>query len=625
MRTNSLRPTLWAAWLISCVVVDALAQGQGWADLPLESIRVPLIQQLEQAKFDAPSHAELDDHQQAAASAISQLEQRLRNEEHGEGWQDYLRLESLRSRLLTSGPAITWTEVDVTRLRLDLDKARERLIRNHPGVETASLVRLRDALHALSLALRLKHDKAVSHRFERVRNDMLERLQSKDVGLVQQRREIVRAASWLDEFGQAQEAVSLLRPYCAHPNVVVRLTAGAIEAVTKNEVRKTEPINRSSDGRRITGEALVTGNVWMAPAAPLRDAHLQVVFDGSVRSTLDGKQDPVSFRMVGDTDLRVRQPILMRPEQFLLQAVETQSRTRVHSERIAVGVDGVVGRIIRRLAVREMQDERSTTEAELDKGTRDRFVASFREDVADQINKNHARFEDGILLPLARMDLQSRTLGFESDGDSLQLAMLVNGGFGLGASGNPNLPSASTADIQIAIHETSFNRVAQRFLAGEIITDLASLARKVGTSLPEGLEESALNQFEVRFADFQPITATFEGGQMRFTCRADAYRVGSVQLVGMNIIIAYQITAEDGNLRFALADKPRVVAPESGRSGRFYVQKNILSRRLQAELPVHRAFPGFQLEDLGQELGELQFVHAACDDGWLQVSMKGDR
>ena len=174
-----------------------------------------------------------------------------------------------------------------------------------------------------------------------------------------------------------------------------------------------------------------------------------------------------------------------------------------------LGVD-----LIRKIAKKAIAKEHPAARRDLDKKSREKFVKQFQGDVAEEMLEAWNDLQSDLFAPLDRLDVRPKDFDFKTNASGLVARMTINGGFGLGATSPPDEPPL-IGDLGVSIHESVINRMAQRMLAGETITDFQKLAKSSGVKLtPEQIEEIP-DDVSIRLAERPPRHRAIRGRRAR--------------------------------------------------------------------------------------------------------------
>jgi len=644
MNRTDIRGRMLAVGLIAAALMPCSAQEPDWLRLA------------EQASFERPSQDQWEEARKNASAVVASVDAYLRQTDPSHQWRHYLNLAPVQSAIVDlrlPDPPLPATADDVddasefddadSPIGRTVDPAIKairttlgRTIGNHPGLERPLVIAMRRAIQELLEVHQRISQASLEDRFDDKRLQLVKIFSDTQVTRdAQWYRVVLPLVSWMDENGQATKLSDAAKRHWSRPNLHARISDSALARITERVVNETEPIRQWDDGRLITGQAVATGLARMIPVSPpislsspslisADRAECRIVFDGDIRSTLNGSEGPVRFRLAGLTRLHVEQPVFMSESAFDLQPTLPASSTNLWTDRVATKRNGIASRLIRKIATKMIAKEHPQAREDLDNESREKFVEQFQEDVATEMLEAFADLQEDVFTPLDRYDVRPNDFQFSTDASQLGVAMTLNGGFGLGAPLPPR-PQTIAGDLGVRLHETVVNRLAQRMLAGERVDDFQKLAASSGVNLtPEQLEEIP-RDIAIVFADDRPITARFENDVLELTVRGRRYELGRANLVAMNAVVRYRVRVEAGHLHLELDGPPEVLPPKSGKSGRFFLQRNVLAKRMEKELPETADVQGFELPEPADRLGRAEFSSVDANDGWLNIQFQGTR
>ncbi|MEM6364350.1 MAG: hypothetical protein AAF745_07985 [Planctomycetota bacterium] len=575
-----------------------------------------LLSLFAEASYQPPTPASLTLARSEATTRLQDVESYLLQHDPSGQWRLYLQLDALAN-------ALSVGELSEA-ARAVIDEAYDRMFANIPGLETPAILSLRRSLRTVIQVDAHLQQTELADVFRVKQRELVSRLGEPDsVRNLNWFRDVQALIAWFDEHEQAATAVVAAKALFSRPNMIAAISAPALAQVTRRPVDESEPICEMSDGRLIHGRAVATGVAEMIPSTA-DPAQCRIVFDGQVRSTLNGSEGPVVFRLGGLTRLHVEQPVTLSVDAFAMQSTLPNASTQLWTDRVATKRQFPGSRLVRSIARRMIAKERPVARQSLNENSRDQFVEQFQADVAAEMAEAFAEFQSELISPLDRLDVRPDDLQFVGMPDRLQTRMTLTGGYGLGAPGHVSSRMQET-DLAVSIHESVVNRLAQRLLAGETFTDLAQLAQTSGIELTDEQLAKLPDDFAITFSDQQPVTARIEDDVIEITVRGAGYEVGGAVLVAMNATIRYRVVVEEGHLVLLLDGEPVVTPPADGESGRFYLQKNVLEKRLINELPSRATIDPIEFPPPADRLGLGRFASAIVDAGWFQIQIDGDR
>ncbi|MCM2374317.1 hypothetical protein [Aporhodopirellula aestuarii] len=605
--------------------------------------------------FDRPTSSEFESARHQALDALNELVLYLGEGSNAEAWKQFLQLGELRE-LLTTLPTPTFAPIDFDAPDVEpsesetdyLEQIQQirvvaaRLIGKHEGLERGVITRLRESIKDVVLASELMVDATLEESFNSRRDAIVELLASPHQNDLAFYRELLPLASWMDQYGQAVSWTPYAKSSWSRPNLRLSISAAAMRHVTMRPIREIKPIDECDDGRRITGRALVIGTAYMAPVNSVftgisynQPPQCQILFDGNIESTLNGSEGPVSFGLIGNTLMRAQTPVMLSTNGFTVLPIQTSSSTHLRTRHVSTRRNGVGSRLIRKIATNVIEKKQPESQRNLDIGAVERFSKSFMEDVAQEILEAEMDFKSDVLAAMDRADIRPIDFHFVGSAEKLKIDMTLNGGFGLGAPPLspppiiPHLPTFSPRadpDMTIQLHESVVERVAQRMLAGETISDFSALFKSAGLPISEEQDDEIPDDILIELTDDLPVKARFENDTLELVVRCDRFQVGRASPIAVDFTLRYHVRIEAGNVKFELLDDPKVTPPENRRAGvRFYTLKNVVARRLKKDVPKEQTIDGFDLDPPADRLGHLSFDTAEVKDGWMTLTLRGDR
>ncbi|MFG0291001.1 MAG: hypothetical protein ACF8CQ_22730 [Rhodopirellula sp. JB044] len=624
------------------------------------------LSRIAQAAYFRPTTEDFESDRRRAINAVADLDRYLGYGSNADAWKRFLKLQELNDQLL-SIPVPTFSPIDFDDRDLQLTDTQQdyldqfqtirelaaRMMGKHQGLERGPIASARESIKRLVLTSELMVDATLEKGFQSRRDEIVELLMSPHREDQTFYRTLQPLASWMDQYGQATEWTTAAKSLWSRPNLRINVSAAAMRQVTLRPIRETEPIEECEDGRRIHGRALVTGVAYMVPSESSQPIswgvghssadmtswqarpQCQIVFDGNIESTLNGSDGPVSFGLIGHTRVNGYTPVILETDRFTVLPIQTSSSTRLRTRHVSTRRNGIGSRLVRKIATNVIEKKRPESQRELNKGAVERFSTAFMEDVTQEILEAEMDFKEDVLAALDRSDVRPSDLNFAGTGSHLEIGMTLNGGFGLGAPplalptvipGLPIYSACSAPDITIRLHESVVERLAQRMLAGETISDFATLVQSIGLPLTDEQAAEMPDDILIELARDLPVTARFEENTLELTVRCKRFQVGRASPIAVNFTVRYDVHVDAGNVKFEMIGDPKVTPPETKRAGiRFYTMKNVVARRLKKEIPKENTLDGFDLDAPGDRLGHLNFDTANVSQGWITLTMRGAR
>ena len=607
-----------------------------------------LTDRIRQATFQPISDATLQQRRDAASDALGQAESMLQHAGSGPSWRDYLLFDPLHDALASDA-------VDEDAIQA-VTATMYRLAGLHDGIERPQLTRLRTQLVDLRRGLILARrqldsaEKLAQHQldleqfpddpellgerpttlqqvFDERRSEFAELLDKmKSAGTPADMRRVAELTAWFQSHEQLTDVLPRIADRFGRANTQVDVSAPALSTITMRHVTEVEPIRENKDKVQVTGQAVLTGVATMHPISGQSPGECEVRFQGTVQSTMNGRQGPVSFTLSGDTVLTAQKRVIFAEDHFLTLAGTVQANSNLRTDQVCSKFRGGIGKLVRKIASKEIAKEQPQARNDLSRRSSDSFLKRFDEDIVEEIAEARRDFDLEVQRSLLRLNLQPRTLDFLTDPSKLTVAMRFDAG--LAQPAHSVLPQLATGDIGVTMHESTLGSICERIYAGRKIDDIRREFQVLGIKLSEKDKEQIPEGMGIHFADDRPIEVEFEANKISIVLRGQTWFLDKTPLVAMNVRFGYTLEQRNGMYVAVRSDDVQVTAPEGMRGGRFIQQMNVLQRRLLAELPAEFKFepiPATKLPDPVKRLGTLTVSKVQTAGGWLNAGLQGDR
>ncbi|QDS89227.1 hypothetical protein EC9_34240 [Rosistilla ulvae] len=631
MKFRSALPLLGLCWMLS-QTVDA----------------DDLIDRIRQSTFQPITDATLQQRRSEAVDALREADAMLQYAGSGPAWRDYLLFDPL-------GEALASDQVDDDAIEA-VTASMYRLAGLHDGIERPSLTRLRKHLVDLRSGLVLARRQSISAEkiaqfeidleqfpddpelladrpttlaqdFEKRRDEFADLLALQDHARTSAEiRRMAQLTEWFRSREQLAAELARVADRFGRANTNVDVSAAALATLTARQVTEVQPIRENKDKVQVTGQAVLTGVATMHPVSGTSPGQCEVRFQGTVQSTMNGRQGPVSFTLRGDTVLTAQKTVIFSEDQFLTLKGTAQANSNLRTEQVCSKFRGGIGKLVRRIAGNEIAKEQPQARHDLSNRTSDSFLKRFDEDIVEEIAEARRDFDIEVQRSLLRLNVQPQTFDFLTDPSKLTVALRFDAG--LSQPAYTALPKQAAGDIGVMLHESTVGSVCQRIYAGRKIDSIRREFQVLGIKLSEKDQEQIPEGMGIHFADERPIEVEFEGNKISIVLRGQTWFLENVPLVAMNVRFGYTVEQRDGMYVAVRGDDVQVTAPEGMRGGRFIQQMNVLKRRLLDELPADFKFepiPVAKLPDPVNRLGTLNIAEVQTNGGWLNAGLQGDR
>ncbi len=561
------------------------------------------------------------------------LREYLSSQPHGRTWVAYLRLEQLEGALRSyqEFAAAGQGDADEAR-RLDeglltaIGETLDALIGTEAGLERQPLLKMRDAIQAYRVARRLQAEgdglaNAVSEKLMEITSALVVLRRQDDA---QAAERLADACGWLARRHQAPQLLAALRDQYSRANLFVSLNGDTINALTEKPVYDVKPINETSNGATIRGQATVVGSVKLYPVQGVYGGELEARFLGYVDSDMHGSKGPVQFNLQGHTNLHVAKRIILTEDQFYVLPATTQASTDLRTGAVCTRFKRLLGKLVRGVARKEIEKQRPEASRELSQQAAEGFLEEFEK----ELNVELGSAKRDLDLNFTRLGFQPSRFEFHTNNQRLQVRLGLNGDMVVTAAPPPPAQTL-VGDVNVTLHQSAINRMFSQIYGGEVL-ELTELTRQLESgassdpsSPASGKPASDLPPFTITFAESQPLTAQFAGDRLILRMHGSRFLLDNdVILSGMIAEFVFRITREQDKIVLVREGRPKIEPPPSGRQIRFTLQRPKLRTELDRQLPQRIELASQQLPDeLGEKLGRLTISELTAQAGWLQASL----
>lgn len=183
--------------------------------------------------------------------------------------------------------------------------------------------------------------------------------------------------------------------------VVVRLTPDVFASALDKAVDLETQVDDVILGARVLGHAHTTGKPLVEFMEDPRTAGFHVVLHGTTASRTTGHKGPVTVRSRSETRFTATKQVLFDPEKgFYALPTRVNARTRTVTDGIATRRNGPIGRLIRRKAAEQVEENKPlTTEIARQKAER-RIAELFDQRMEPQIARlnQSLQFRESLLV-----------------------------------------------------------------------------------------------------------------------------------------------------------------------------------------------------------------------------------
>ena len=496
------------------------------------------------------------------------------------------------------------------------------------GLELAEFVAVRDALQNYHAAVANRTNEEFKEQVESRLDALADVLAEYAEPEPSATHRVEEHVVWLQRSQQAGHLTRLLRREYSRPNFLLQASEQLISAGIDDEVDDTTPLSDRILGTRIRGTGRTVGQVQAYLAANNHGAALEIVLTGTTNSNTVGRNGPVTIYTTGVTEVTGRKRIVIGADGLQPEPATAYCRTSTNINGISAG-SRMGSRLIEKIAWRRAGTQKGQAERIASGRAAGRVARRMDEQSRDFVRDANDSLLKKLRRPLEHRNAYPRSVRFHSTDDHLFLTATQASAMQLAA---PNKPPAASKknDLAVRLHESVVNNTAALALAGYTLSDerLVEIIEEADREVPEELQISDdKDPWSITFAWQQPVTATFDDQTVRIAVRGRKFTRGEDQELKkvMEISARYQLEKAAGGARLVRQGDIEVDFP--GREGkrlsvREVTFKTFMKKKFGAMFKSEFAGEGLQLPGRWADIGKLQLVELASQQGWLSLGWK---
>lgn len=606
-------PVAVAVLLLSLSTLSAF--GQGGRDLR---------QQIDDARtrFRPVDRNEVAARAAALQRALAALDHTLNRSRPGyaAGWKAYLRWDQLTENLRSDAD-----EVDVEALR----DTYERFRRNNRGLEMPQFLQARDRLRDYLEAVQASREAKLQDNYTATLDELVTHLNEYEANPTGVHGpEIGRTVSWLQSSGQAPELVSAVQHRFAYPNLYARASERFLAVGFSDRVDRVTPVSDVILGTSLRGTARFLANQSAATIPSARDARLNILLHGTVYSNNIGYNGPVTIRNSGVTSIAAAKQLIINEQGVFTAPATASGRTNstIHSISAKCG-------LIEKLAWKQAAKQKSEAEAIASSRAAGRIAGYINREAVGPVAKANAEFQEKFRWPLLRRGHAPQRMNVSSDHYGMGVEVLQ---MSRGQIAAPSRPPAmnSNHDLAVQAHESLVANFSEAAIGGLELTDekLAEMMQEATGSVPEELQITDDKEpWSITFADNFPISAAFDGNQVRLAVRANRFTRGRNEdgtvdqetkgLVEISATYAIERTdagatlTRQGDVEVDFVGEQQLGVAQVG-------TKTFLRRKFGSLFKPEIVGEGLKLQGRWERAGTLRLADVQADQGWIAVSWR---
>lgn len=557
----------------------------------------------------------------ALQRALADLDQMLARSQpaYAAGWKSYLRWNDLWQNL--SGDA---EEVDLSVLSDILARFR----RNNRGLEMPKFLAARDRLREYYDAVQASREAKLQENYTATLDDLAKRIEEYETSPTGVNGpEIGRTIGWLQSSGQAPELVAAVQQRFAQPNMYARASERFLAAGFSERVDRVTPVTDVILGTNIRGTARFLANQSLATSPSPYDARLNILLNGAIYSNNVGYNGPVTIRNTGVTSVAANKQLIVNENGVFVAPATAACRTTstIHSISAKCG-------LIERIAWKKAGQQKSQAEAIASSHAAARINGYINREALGPVAKANAEFQEKFRWPLLRRGHLPRVAAHSDHyGAGVQVLQMTRDQIAA-PSAPPEMPQDH--DLAVQTHESFVANFSEAAIGGLELTDekLAEMMQEATGSVPEELQITEDKEpWSITFAENFPVSAAFDGNQVRLAVRANRFTRGRNEdgtvdqetkgLVEISATYAIEKTdagatlTRQGDLNVDFIGEERLSAAQVG-------TKTFLRRKFGSLFKPEFAGEGLKLKGRWENVGTLKLSDVKADKGWIVAAWR---
>ncbi|MCL2304716.1 MAG: hypothetical protein FWC43_05175 [Planctomycetaceae bacterium] len=449
------------------------------------------------------------------------------------------------------------------------------------------------------------------------------------------------AIAWLSDLDDcaplAGQIAAFLEEVFGQPNLLIQVSSDFLAYPFQRTIEEPLLVNDRVLRAQVRGNGQTVGETSMEFCPNENRAQIRLLLTTQISSDTVGRSGPIRVFSTNEGSVWGEKMIFLAEDRFQTTAARSSADLTVHTTGIDVAGGCLMREILLKVAENQVPKQKPRYNAESRRIAANRLSNRLNSETDQQIAQLFGRYQEKLRQPLLKTDLFPVPWKFQTTETELKWTTLVAANAQLAAVSNPpELPERS--DIVFRTHQSALNNAAQSRLAGrrieidEVVSRLKERYPKLAEKLESDDDENPLTA--ITFAEKSPITCTFKDNLVTIMIHIDRFEQGEQEHPGLDITIKYRVKAEtvteNGtttmNFVFEKAEPPTVFPPgfdpNSGAriAGRNLAIRNIVMKRLDAQLKDAFVVSPMELEEQWKDKGLLTPQTIAADQGWLVVS-----
>jgi hypothetical protein len=531
----------------------------------------------------------------------------------GQAWSKFLQLEKIKNELDKEQPDLA--------MLVDLHMNMKQ---NYLGLEYAPFVNVRDDLADVARALRYGYD---PDRIVAQLGDKLQQLYdnlNEPLGDTERSYSVGLIANYLNEAGQAPEAIAEIHQLFSKPNVQLYARESVLNRWLARPVAQPSPVNECILGTRVIGQACLSGNV-SADVTPMNGGvALNLNLSATMNSDNRGYNRGVVLLSSGSSPVFASKHIVITPQGASASPafVSTDLSTSIYSIQHR-------SKLVRRIATKKAAEQKAQAESIAEGRMQRKLRTGYDEQVDQQLAEANVKFATLQRDPppeLPRLGLSRPKWGIHSTSSTVHGEVIQAAAFQLSTQAACSMPKPATSEIVVEAHQSAIMNALDVVVGDRTIrsADLDDYARQATGEVPEDLQKEADGEsWSITMATYRPVEIEFDDNLVKFRLRITRMTRGDQSLDDAALITAvYAPSYADGVVTLDRQGDVEINFPRASRGLRAVTLRSFLKGKFDAFFKEQIVTKPIDLSKSFPNAPNLDVDSIQLDDGWVQVGMR---
>lgn len=417
------------------------------------------------------------------------------------------------------------------------------------------------------------------------------------------------------------ELADTVNAFYRNANVRVALSATLINRLLPGESTMQEPVVDSIQGAYVEGASNTSTRLRLVLLPDRMRWRMGLEAKGEVASSTASSKGPATFYQDGLSYYRARKLLTVDRKGIRLFNAEAEADANNSLTDFQTDFDGIplFSSLIRSIARNQYDATAPLAKMEVESRIVGRATSKLDQEVADRLQKAKVDFQNKLLSPLQKLDLDPTAVDMETTEERLIARYRLASRHQVSAhTPRPQAPGDSLLSVQV--HDSALNNVLEQLKLHGRKIDLIDLFKEITARfnqevvpVPDDLPEDVM----VTFADTDPVQVDCTDGRLRLTIRLKELSHGRSKWSNFTVRGYYVPTSDQLDANLARDGVIELIG-ERLRFGDQVALRGIFSRVLSRNRKL--SLVNKQLAE-APELRDLQVTQFVLHDGWIGVAL----